>query len=1043
MLHALLARGDQGARDHGAGVAAPPQRGRRPDAADLHDLRQHCVERRVRHRRHPVEQQPTRAPLLEQQRIRPARGLERGSVGGAQRFDREVDAPPHHQVELRRLGMPAADLPRRERRRHDELPQAERVEVLAAVFPRASVLEPQRLTRGHDLVPRAREAGDRAAGASAGLAGQDRHVRHRSGLPVFLSRVFCLNFPPPHAPLHCCGRAHARLRRLRAHGPVRSSGHGVGSAVRRGVAATRHLEPRRRSRARLAPRRVRVLVLLRARRSGRPRSLSRAAAAGRRPDRAHAVRPHSRGGRLDRCLDGARHRCGGADRLRGDKLADRRGRPAGRRAGARDTAGAYGGSRRRDAAVSRLGPGLPSGGAAALARFRRPGVRRATGGLRRPVSGLRARHRADRRGARHARPARGRAVAGGAARHPECVLARDRGEPRCDLLHAGRRLARVPARALLGRRFRGSRLRSRRDRAGRPGCRAPARGRGRGQRAVRVRLRPRLRGAAGRRWHAASRGPLLRRRFHGVRRRAAVPSACAVSLGDAARGRSRDGPERGPVGVRPAVTRRALLPPLLVLGAARLAAQTGGAVAVPPVPVQARPGVVLDPLATATTQRISGAELRRLPVSSVDEGIALSAGSVGASYRGGRLGEQAFILDGLGMKNQLDASTGPLGGRLPPDILEEATLLTNGFSARYGHALSGLINVVTKDGGDRWRGRAAYETDRPAPDGWDYGLDRAGAEADGPLGRGIRLLAVLDATGRLDAAPVNAPAPLDARDPRRARPWLLPHNSGETYDAAGKLTVPIGSRETLRFFALRSLEQRLLYDPAFKYDDQFAPGVRVAGTLASAHWQHVAGPRAARPLLLDLRAGYFAREFLRGTLADPVQYRFGAFTGRSVHIAGESIAPARDTVAAPAPIPGLAPPDLAAHTPWGVPAFFLSDGSRGEVAWNRFRDLRAQLDADIGLGPSADLYFGGAVVDQRVQTFERVLGFLPVGDTVPPAVASDFSPRSAAAYTESQLRWSDLGVTLGLRYDQFDRSEEHTSELQSPCNLVCRLLLEK
>src|SRR5256885_10066603 len=26
---------------------------------------------------------------------------------------------------------------------------------------------------------------------------------------------------------------------------------------------------------------------------------------------------------------------------------------------------------------------------------------------------------------------------------------------------------------------------------------------------------------------------------------------------------------------------------------------------------------------------------------------------------------------------------------------------------------------------------------------------------------------------------------------------------------------------------------------------------------------------------------------------------------------------------------------------------------------------------------------------------------------------------------------------------QNDRSEEHTSELQSPCNLVCRLLLEK
>src|SRR5256885_7968546 len=31
----------------------------------------------------------------------------------------------------------------------------------------------------------------------------------------------------------------------------------------------------------------------------------------------------------------------------------------------------------------------------------------------------------------------------------------------------------------------------------------------------------------------------------------------------------------------------------------------------------------------------------------------------------------------------------------------------------------------------------------------------------------------------------------------------------------------------------------------------------------------------------------------------------------------------------------------------------------------------------------------------------------------------------------------------GRRERRHDRSEEHTSELQSPCNLVCRLLLEK
>src|SRR2546426_2967251 len=36
---------------------------------------------------------------------------------------------------------------------------------------------------------------------------------------------------------------------------------------------------------------------------------------------------------------------------------------------------------------------------------------------------------------------------------------------------------------------------------------------------------------------------------------------------------------------------------------------------------------------------------------------------------------------------------------------------------------------------------------------------------------------------------------------------------------------------------------------------------------------------------------------------------------------------------------------------------------------------------------------------------------------------------------------ADLMKRLPLRSNR--RSEEHTSELQSPCNLVCRLLLEK
>src|SRR5256885_3482820 len=47
------------------------------------------------------------------------------------------------------------------------------------------------------------------------------------------------------------------------------------------------------------------------------------------------------------------------------------------------------------------------------------------------------------------------------------------------------------------------------------------------------------------------------------------------------------------------------------------------------------------------------------------------------------------------------------------------------------------------------------------------------------------------------------------------------------------------------------------------------------------------------------------------------------------------------------------------------------------------------------------------------------------------------TPAHAASYR------AGLAAALDAGYAILERSEEHTSELQSPCNLVCRLLLEK
>ena len=428
---------------------------------------------------------------------------------------------------------------------------------------------------------------------------------------------------------------------------------------------------------------------------------------------------------------------------------------------------------------------------------------------------------------------------------------------------------------------------------------------------------------------------------------------------------------------------------------------------------------ILDPLAPAAIQRITAKDFRNLPITTLDDALALSGGTVDQSVRGGRPGEQAFVLDGVGVKNQLDASTSGPGTQIPPDMLQEASLVSNSFSARYGSAISGLVNVTTREGADHWTGRMAYENDRPFPGGWDYGLDRLVISTSGPLGHGIRMVGVLDAAGRIDAEPVSAPQPRDPRDLRHASP-LLPFNSGETYSGALKLGVPIAGHD-VRFFFLRSVEQRQLFDAAFKYDGRWSPARHVTGTLLTAQTQHTFSPTSVSPLILDARFGWFDREFLRGEPQDPIDPVFGGFTGKPLHIVGEELARRRD-VSDSGVVPGMLPPDYSNNSPYGVPAFFQGSGGRGEVSWNRFREARMQLDFTKGLGQGADLLFGTDVARQNVQTYQRVLGFLPVGfgDSVPAATASDFSPIALGLYAEAQRRMGELALTAGIRYDRFD-----------------------
>lgn len=440
----------------------------------------------------------------------------------------------------------------------------------------------------------------------------------------------------------------------------------------------------------------------------------------------------------------------------------------------------------------------------------------------------------------------------------------------------------------------------------------------------------------------------------------------------------------------------------------------------PGVAVVGEADELLDPREPQAIQRIHGQDLRDLPVTTLEEAVELQAGVVEGSFRGGRLGQDALVVDGMGVKNQLDASSGDRGIRIPPSALEEATLVTNAFSAMYGQALSGVIAAYTRDGGERLEGRLAFETDRPLPDGWDVGLDRLTGNLGGPLVGPIRFFAAVDAQARIDDDPVNAPPPSDPLDPRGAAPYLLPHNSGEQYDVLGKLTVPIGARHELRLLGVRSETQRLLFDPALKYAPDAGSGERRTGRLALMHLRRGVTSGAGLGFGMDLRLGFFEKEATRAPLLDVPERHFGAFTFSSLAFAGEDLARSRDSVGALAAIPDVADPTFSTGSPWGVPAFFYTASPRGEVLWNRFREWRARADLMFTFGLDTDVRVGGEYLRQRVETFTRLEAFSTVGGSAPPPRTSGFTPRQGSAYLEVQQRAVDLTLTAGVRADAFN-----------------------
>ncbi len=101
---------------------------------------------------------------------------------------------------------------------------------------------------------------------------------------------------------------------------------------------------------------------------------------------------------------------------------------------------------------------------------------------------------------------------------------------------------------------------------------------------------------------------------------------------------------------------------------------------------------------TATMYTVTDIKIDKLPVNSFQDIVALQAGVTReGNVRGGRGTEVVYLVDGFPIQ---DVIGGGAGSDLPKSSIVEMTIQTGGFDAEYGNALSGVVNAVTKTGGN-------------------------------------------------------------------------------------------------------------------------------------------------------------------------------------------------------------------------------------------------------------------------------------------------------------------------------------------------------
>jgi outer membrane receptor protein involved in Fe transport len=117
--------------------------------------------------------------------------------------------------------------------------------------------------------------------------------------------------------------------------------------------------------------------------------------------------------------------------------------------------------------------------------------------------------------------------------------------------------------------------------------------------------------------------------------------------------------------------------------------------------------VVIKKDQTSSIRNVSSDQIDIIPVENMTDVVAMQAGVVDGHFRGGRLSEVAYLIDGLPVTEAFGGSGRSID--LEPEAVEDLEVITGTFNAEYGNAMSGVVNAVTKGGGEKYHGSISVD----------------------------------------------------------------------------------------------------------------------------------------------------------------------------------------------------------------------------------------------------------------------------------------------------------------------------------------------